>query len=124
MSPVLIRTNDLAARLGDAVPVAEPLGELLAATRVARAHGRPEDTSSGLWECSPGRWRRQILQAEFCYFLEGELTFEPEAGDPIHIAGGDAVFFPANSRGVWDIRRTARKLYVMFDAPAATAEAA
>lgn len=122
MSPVLMKKAELAEKLGDAVPVGEPLGELLAATRVARAYGQPGHTSAGLWECSPGRWRRQIRQAEFCYFIEGDLTFEPEQGDPIHITAGDAVFFPADSGGIWDIRRTARKFYVMFD-PATTAPA-
>lgn len=124
MSPVLLRKDELVAKLGDATPVAAPLGELLSATRVARAYGQPGETSSGLWECSPGRWRRQLVQAEFCHFFEGELVFEPDAGEPIHIKAGDAVFFPANSHGVWDIRQTARKFYVLFNPaePAAKAD--
>jgi EutQ-like cupin domain len=34
----------------------------------------------------------------------GECTFTPENGAPIEIRAGDALFFPPNSLGVWDIR--------------------
>ena len=123
MGIVLLNKEDLVAKLGDATPVAEPLGDLIAATRVSRVYGEPGKTSSGIWECSPGRWRRQLVQAEFCHFFEGELTFEPDEGEPIHIKAGDAVIFPANSTGIWDIKQTARKFYVLFN-PAEDAEKA
>jgi hypothetical protein len=55
-----------------------------------------------------------VTQAEFCHFTAGECTFTPENGAPIEIRAGDALFFPPNSLGVWDIRTTARKVFIVF----------
>lgn len=95
------------------VPVAVPLGEPLAATRV-HAVERPDGVEAGVWECSPGRWRRQIMQAEFCHFIQGRCRFIPDQGTAIDIAAGDALYFPANSSGVWEVLETVRKSYVLL----------
>ncbi|BBF87648.1 nucleoside-diphosphate-sugar epimerases [Aquitalea magnusonii] len=99
--------------LSAAMPVAQPLGTPHAATRV-HAVERPDGVETGVWECSPGRWRRQIMQAEFCHFIQGRCRFIPDAGEAIDIAAGDAVYFPANSRGVWEVTETVRKSYVLL----------
>jgi uncharacterized cupin superfamily protein len=52
--------------------------------------------------------------AEYCYFLEGDCTFTPDNGEPVEIRAGDALFFPANTAGIWDVRSLARKLYIVF----------
>jgi uncharacterized cupin superfamily protein len=77
----------------------------------------PGIDSMGIWECSPGRWRRTIMQEEFAHFLTGSATFIPAGGDPIEIKAGDTIWFPANSCGVWDIREDVRKVYVVIDRP-------
>jgi uncharacterized cupin superfamily protein len=77
----------------------------------------PGIDSMGIWECSPGRWQRTIMQEEFAHFIKGSATFIPEDGDPIEIRAGDSIWFPANSCGVWDIREDVRKVYVVIDRP-------
>lgn len=69
---------------------------------------------AGVWECSPGRWRRQIAQQEFCHFIAGRCTFTPDNGKPIAIQAGDALLLPANTFGVWDIQETVRKSFVLL----------
>jgi hypothetical protein len=69
----------------------------------------------GVWECSPGRWRRQIMMAEFAHFLSGQGRFYPDSGDPFDIKAGDAIFFPMNTTGLWEITETLRKSYVIVD---------
>jgi hypothetical protein len=54
---------------------------------------RDKQVEAGVWECSPGIWRRQILQAELCHFVSGYAFFTPEGGDKFEIKAGDAVFF-------------------------------
>ena len=49
----------------------------------------------------PLRLRPRLLHAG------GRRTFE--------IKAGDAIFFPPNSRGIWDVRETIRKTYVTFN---------
>ena len=68
----------------------------------------------GIWECSPGRMERQIAEAEYTYFISGKARFTPEGGDTIEIRAGDSMFFPAHTKGVWEVDETLRKSYVVF----------
>ncbi|PWB34918.1 cupin [Pseudomonas sp. SDI] len=94
-------------------PVAVPLGEPLAIASVTSVE-RSDGVETGIWECTPGRWRRQIVQQEFCHFIKGRCTFTPDAGEPLSIEAGDALMLPANSTGIWDIQETVRKTYVLI----------
>jgi hypothetical protein len=104
------------AELDDWGPVGLPLGQ-----PVAHLRGRPiaasadKKVESGVWECSPGRWRRQVKKAEFCHFVAGHCSFTHEDGTRIEIRAGDCVFFPANTNGVWDVQETVRKVYLVFE---------
>lgn len=69
----------------------------------------------GIWECSPGTWRRQIAAAEFCHFLAGRATFTPDGGTAIEIVAGDVVHFPEKSFGEWTIIEPSRKIFLIFD---------
>ena len=68
----------------------------------------------GIWECNPGRFERQIPEAEVMHILSGECSFTPQDGPALEIRAGDTLFFPANTIGVWHIRQTLRKVYVVF----------
>lgn len=112
--PATLRKEDL-DQLG---PVKKPLDG-----PTARLIGKkfiddmPGIDSMGIWECSPGRWQRTIMQEEFAHFLTGSATFIPTNGKPIEIKAGDSIWFPANSCGVWDIKEDVRKVYVVIDRP-------
>lgn len=97
-------------------PVAVPLSTPSCTIRGldVRVPGRP-DCDTGLWECSPGRFRRQVASGEVMHILVGAGRFTPEAegAAPVEFRAGDTLFFPPDTRGVWEIRETVRKLYVM-----------
>jgi len=80
-------------------------------------HDVPGIDSMGIWECSPGRWQRTIMEEEFAHFVSGSARFVPEEGEPIELKAGDSIWFPANSRGVWEIGEDVRKVYVIIDRP-------
>ena len=101
------------AVLDSSTPVAVPLGEPVAETSVTCVE-RNDGVETGIWECTPGRWRRQIVQQEFCHFIKGRCTFTPDGGEPLVIEAGDALMLPANSTGTWDILETVRKTYVLI----------
>ncbi|MCY1435925.1 hypothetical protein D9M71_520360 [compost metagenome] len=105
--------NTTNAALGEAAAVAVPVGEPVPMTRVEVVE-RPDHVETGIWECSPGRFRRQIVEQEFCHFIAGRGTFTPDGGEPIAFAAGDAFLLPENSLGVWDIQETVRKTYVII----------
>lgn len=99
--------------LDESNPVAVPLSEPVAVASTSSVE-RSDGVETGVWECTPGRWRRQIVQQEFCHFIAGRCTFTPDGGEPIEIAAGDALMLPANTLGIWDIQETLRKTYVLI----------
>ena len=114
MQPVLI-SSAAKISLADVGPVAVPLGQPVARLKCTEAVSLPEkQVEAGVWECTPGVWRRQVKQAELCHFVSGHCFFTPEGGQPMEIRAGDAVFFPPNSQGIWDVKETVRKTYVTF----------
>jgi uncharacterized protein len=72
------------------------------------------DNNCGIWECTPGRFARQLAQAEVMHILCGRGRFTPTSGEPIEFRSGDTLFFPANTMGEWDIRETVRKVFVVL----------
>lgn len=101
------------ADLGEHTPVAVPLGEVVAQTASVSVE-RADKVETGIWECTPGRWRRQVTQQEFCHFIQGRCTFTPDGGEPLLIEAGDALMMPANCTGVWDVYETVRKTFVLM----------
>jgi hypothetical protein len=99
-------------------PVKKPLSHPAAAlTGKKLIDEAPGIDSMGIWECSPGRWQRTIMQEEFAHFVKGSARFIPVHGDPIDIRAGDTIWFPANTGGVWEISEDVRKVYVIIDRP-------
>jgi uncharacterized protein len=93
------------------LPLSEPPCALRGDKLVAPIAHAPE---MGVWECAPGRYRRQIRSAETMHILSGEAVFTPDEGGAITLAAGDLFFFPPETLGVWEIKRTLRKVYVLF----------
>ncbi len=116
MSVIKFRPDEQFESLGPGSPPPAPVGELL--SKIS-SHAFPSETvpqnRSGVWRCTPGRWRRQVKQAEFCYFVSGTCVFQPDEGKPVNISAGDAIYFPANTDGVWSIETECQKIFVIFD---------
>lgn len=95
-------------------PVAEPLGEPVSLTRGVLLH-RDDDggNETGLWVCTPGRWRCTIERAEFCHFLAGRAVYLSDQGERLEVGVGDAAFFPAGWRGSCEVIETLRKTYMI-----------
>lgn len=50
-------------------------------------------------------------EPETCYLLEGEVVVTPDGGEPVQIAKGDLVTFPAGMSCTWNILSNVRKHY-------------
>lgn len=74
-----------------------------------------DGSEGGIWECTPGKFVREIMQAELTTFLQGHCIFHPEDGEPIEIKAGDVLYFPENSKGTWEIIETVRKAYLCYN---------
>jgi uncharacterized cupin superfamily protein len=107
-------TNISTERLDDwgtPMTIGEPLCHLNGIQLIENADG----SEGGIWECTPGKFKREIMQAELTTFLTGRAIFHPENGDPIEIEAGDVLFFPENSLGTWEIIETVRKAYLYYN---------
>jgi hypothetical protein len=100
--------------LDDWGAVPEPIGEPVSRLRGRMLWESADGSEAGLWECTPGKWVRQIMNPELATFLSGHAIFSPEGGQPFHIRAGDVVYFPANSRGTWEIVETTRKSFMIL----------
>jgi uncharacterized cupin superfamily protein len=103
-----------ASELEDWGPVPVPIGTPVSQLRGRVISANADGSEAGVWECSPGTWVRQVMDAEIATFLSGHAVFTPDDGEAFHILPGDVVFFPANSKGVWEIRETTRKSYLTY----------
>ncbi|MBA6138238.1 MULTISPECIES: cupin domain-containing protein [Pseudomonas] len=116
MSQVLtVVRNAPVSPLGAPAAARLPIGEPIA--QAASAQDQTDGAvgaSIGVWESSPGVFRRYLKNREFSHIVSGWCTFTPDGGEPVELRAGDAVLFPENCEGVWDIRETLRKTYVQF----------
>lgn len=72
------------------------------------------DNKSGIWQCEPGRFERQLANAEVMHILAGACTFTPTDGAALEIRAGDTLFFPAHTTGEWHVHETLRKVFVVM----------
>ncbi len=109
------RSNTSSSKLDDwgtvGLPLSEPACQLRGTKIVAPIANAPE---VGLWECSPGQYRRQIRSAETMHVISGDATFTPDGGEPVALGAGDVFFFGPDTMGIWDIKTPLRKVYVLF----------
>ena len=85
------------ANMEAATPAKLPLGEIVAQQCTAQHQENPYVSASiGVWESSPGVFRRHLPNREFCHIISGSCTFTPDGGEPVELSAGDAVLFPAD----------------------------
>jgi uncharacterized cupin superfamily protein len=107
--------NAAEAPLGAPAPALLPIGEPVAQASIAQDQtNEAVGASIGIWESSPGVFRRHLKNREFSHIISGWCVFTPDGGQPVELRAGDAVLFPQDCEGVWDIRESLRKTYVLF----------
>jgi uncharacterized cupin superfamily protein len=108
--PAAVADGDLV----DWGPVAAPLGEPVSRTSGHLLHRDADGANeSGLWVCTPGRWRCEVSRDEFCHFLAGRCVYTDDEGERLEIEGGDTAFFPAGWSGTCEVLETVRKTYLI-----------
>ena len=103
-------------QLEDWGPVVEPVGSSVAHVRgcgIADVAGHL--VNMGVWECSPGMWRRQVMLPELAHIIAGRARFYPDRGQPLDIRAGDLIWFPRNTKGTWEVIETLRKTYILVE---------
>jgi uncharacterized cupin superfamily protein len=70
--------------------------------------------SSGLWECSAGKFKVAFALDEIVHVLEGEVTVrEDRDGAAYTLRPGDAAYFPMGLVTHWDVPVFVKKFFVV-----------
>ncbi len=69
--------------------------------------------STGLWSCTPGKFRWTFAGDEFVYLLAGEVTVTDSTGGKITLHPGDLAHFPRGAETVWHVTQEVRKVFTL-----------
>lgn len=69
--------------------------------------------SSGLWDCSAGRFQWTFGWDEFVHILEGEVTIAQQGGPTVTLKPGDAAHFPVGLKTEWLVPRYVKKVFTV-----------
>jgi uncharacterized cupin superfamily protein len=76
-----------------------------------------EDTGdgvyAGIWESTPGKWRIEYDEWEFCHILSGVSIICEDGGKSHRIVAGDSFVLRPGFKGSWEVLETTAKEYVI-----------
>jgi uncharacterized cupin superfamily protein len=68
---------------------------------------------AGIWEATPGKWRIEYDEWEFCHILSGVSVVTEEGGTARTVKAGDGFVLRPGFKGTWEVIETTRKEYVI-----------
>src|SRR5262245_36151239 len=68
---------------------------------------------AGIWEATPGKWRIEYDEWEFCHILSGVSVITEDGGATHTVRAGDSFILRPGFRGTWEVLETTRKEYVI-----------
>lgn len=68
---------------------------------------------AGIWEATPGKWRIEYDEWEFCHILSGVSVITEEGGEAVTVRAGDSFVLRPGFTGAWEVLETTRKEYVI-----------
>jgi len=68
---------------------------------------------AGLWQSTPGAWRVDYAEWEYIRILEGHSVLIDAEGRETHLRKGDSWIIRPGFKGVWEVRETTLKDYVI-----------
>ena len=67
----------------------------------------------GTWRSTPGKWRIQYDEWEYCRILEGISIITEDDGHSLELRAGDSFVLRPGFRGTWEVVETTTKEYVI-----------
>lgn len=68
---------------------------------------------AGIWESTPGKWRIEYDEWEYCRLLSGVSIVTEDGGEARTVKAGDSFVIRPGFRGTWEVVETTRKEYVV-----------
>lgn len=70
---------------------------------------------AGVWQSEPGKWPITYTEEEFCQILEGTSIVTDAQGNSVTVTQGESFVIPRGFIGTWEVVKTTRKIYVMYE---------
>lgn len=67
----------------------------------------------GTWRSTPGKWRIQYDEWEYCRILEGRSVITEADGEAFELRAGDSFILRPGFSGTWEVIETTVKEYVI-----------
>lgn len=74
-----------------------------------------EDTGSGVWQSTPGKWHFANSHWEYCRILNGVSIITEDSGESYRVTAGDSFILRPGFKGTWEVVETTTKEYVYRD---------
>lgn len=74
---------------------------------------RPGGLYAGVWESTPGKWRIEYDEWEYCRILSGVSIISSVDGGECRVGAGDSFILRPGFSGTWEVVETTRKEYVI-----------
>lgn len=68
---------------------------------------------AGIWESTPGKWRVEYAEWEYCRILAGHSVLTEDGQASQHLRVGDSFLIRPGFKGTWEVIETTRKDYVI-----------
>ncbi len=68
---------------------------------------------AGIWESTPGKWRIEYDEWEFCHILSGVSLIAEDGAEARTVKAGDSFVLRPGFKGSWEVLETTRKEYVI-----------
>jgi len=68
---------------------------------------------AGVWESTPGKWRIEYDEWEYCHILSGVSVITEDGGEARTVKAGDRFVIRPGFKGSWEVIETTRKDYVI-----------
>lgn len=75
------------------------------------------DIYAGIWETTPGAWRMDYTEWEYCRILSGHSIITGDDGTVLDVRAGDSFLIRPGFTGTWRCVETTRKDYVIIANP-------
>ncbi len=76
---------------------------------------KSEEFTSGIYECTAGKWKTSYTEDEFCTLIEGRLRMTSDTGEVQEFAAPDSFMIPSGYKGIWEPLTPLRKFFVIYE---------
>src|SRR5688500_11151710 len=67
---------------------------------------QPNGLYAGIWEATPGKWRIQYDEWQFCHILSGVSIVAEDGGVARTVTAGDSFVLQPGFKGTWEVVET------------------